>query len=170
MMSPNPLAWSFRQRFGAGFLACVGLMGYALYAQHGLGLEPCPLCVFQRMAVIALGLVFLAGTVVGPRPGPLRIGFGVLGLIASGVGAGVAGRHVWLQNLPADEVPACSMMSLEYMREAFGIGEVIRRVFTGSGECAEIDWTFLGLSMPAWTLIAFVVLGAWAVLAGLHRR
>ena len=169
-MSPNPFAWSFRQRFAAGFVSCVGLMAYALYAQHGLGLEPCPLCIFQRVAVIALGLVFLAGWLAGPRPGPWRIGFGVLGLVAAGVGAGVAGRHVWLQTLPSDEVPACSMMSLDYMREAFGIGEVVRRVFTGSGECAEIDWSFLGLSMPAWTLAAFVLLGAWAVLAGLQRR
>lgn len=169
-MSANPLSWSFRSHFALGLLACVGLMAYALYAQHGLGLDPCPLCIFQRVAVIALGAVFLLGTLHGPRSRTARAVYGVLGLAAAGVGAGVAGRHVWLQSLPPDEVPACSMMGLDYMREAFPLQEVVRRVLTGSGECAEIDWAFLGLSMPAWTLIAFIGLGLWAVMAGVARR
>ncbi|MGY6519000.1 MAG: disulfide bond formation protein B [Lysobacteraceae bacterium] len=169
-MSANPMTWSFRARFGAGFAACAGLMGYALFAQHVQGLEPCPLCVFQRVAMIALGLVFLLGFLHGPRGAVGRWIYAVLAVVAAGVGVGVAGRHVWLQSLPPDEVPACNLMSLDYMREAFPMREVVSRVLSGSGECAEIDWTFLGLSMPGWVLVWFVLLAAWAAWAGLSRR
>lgn len=169
-MRPNPLAWPFRFQFALGLLACAGLMGYALYAQHAMGLDPCPLCIFQRVAMMALGVVFLVGTLHAPSG---RVGRGIyaaLAVAAAGVGAGIAGRHVWLQSLPPGEVPACSMMSLEYMRDAFPLQDVIRRVLTGSGECAEIDWVFLGVSMPGWTLAWFIGLGLWAVWAGLRPR
>lgn len=159
---------SYRTAAFLGFLACAGLIGYALYAQHGLGLEPCPLCILQRIAVMAVGLIFLVATLHGPR-GAGRWIYAVLALLAAAVGAGIAGRHVWLQSLPPDQVPACGP-GLEYMLDAFPLSQALRMVFTGSGECANVDWTFLGLSMPTWTLICFVVLGLYALLMPMIAR
>jgi len=146
----------------AGFLACAGMMAYALYVEHVLLLEPCPLCVFQRMAVIALGLVFLVAALVDPA-GRGRYVFAALVIAAAGAGAGVAGRHVWLQHLPADQVPSCGP-GFDYIFDSFPVADALRLIFTGSGECASIDWEFVGLSMPAWVLIAVITLGvagAW---------
>ena len=143
----------------AAVVACVGLMGYALYAQEVLALDPCPLCVFQRVAVIAMGLLFLAAGLHNPG----RIGGRVYALLlaaAALLGAAVAGRHVWLQNLPLEKVPACGP-GLNYMLEAFPLTEVLELVLSGSGECAEIMWSFLGLSMPVWVLIVLLLLGGF---------
>ncbi|MCC5795277.1 MAG: disulfide bond formation protein B [Chromatiales bacterium] len=141
---------------GAGI--CALLMGYALYAQHGLGLEPCPLCVFQRVAVAGLGLVFLLAALHGGRGLAARL-WGVLLALVALAGMGVAGRHVWLQSLPPDQVPACGP-GLDYMMEFLPLREVLALVLSGSGECAEVDWAFLGLSMPAWVFVALLVLGS----------
>ena len=165
----NPMSWSFRARFLAGFVACAGLLAYALYAQYHDGLLPCPLCTFQRGAFIALAAVFLLGGLFGPKGCGWRTFWAVLALLLALGGIGIAGRHLWLQHLPADQVPACGP-DLSYMMQAFPFADVIRKVFTGSGECAKVDWTFLGLAMPAWSLIWFVLLALWAVLAGLSRR
>lgn len=164
----NPLSWPFRVQFFAGVLVCGGLLGYALYAQHQLGLDPCPLCIFQRVVFMVMGLVFLVGALHGPRRWGRAL-YAVAVFVVSMVGVGIAGRHVWLQNLPADQVPACGP-GLAYMLEAFPMRKTLDMVFTGSGECANIDWHFLGLSMPAWTLIAYVLLGAGALWAGFRRR
>ena len=152
-----------------GALICAGLMGFALYAQHGLGLEPCPLCVFQRVAVISLGVVFALAALHGPG-GAGRIVYGLLAVLAAAGGAGVAGRHAWLQSLPPDQVPDCGM-GLNYMLETMPFGEVLSEVFYGSGECAEVSWTFLGLSMPGWSFVwymAFTV-GTIAILAKANK-
>ncbi|HZH43965.1 MAG TPA: disulfide bond formation protein B [Lysobacter sp.] len=167
-MPANPLRASFRTQFLLGFLACAGLMGYALYAQHVQGYEPCPLCIFQRIAVIALGVVFLLGALVAPSGRGGRAVFGVLALLAAGAGIAVAGRHVWLQNLPPDQVPACGP-PFDFMRETLPVAELVTKVFRGSGECANVDWSLLGLSMPAWVLIAFVALAMWALYAAFRR-
>jgi disulfide bond formation protein DsbB len=151
----------------AGFAACAALMAYALYAEHGLLLEPCPLCVFQRIAVIVLGIVFLLAAVT-PAGRAFRVTHAVLiGLVAA-IGAGIAGRHVWLQSLPPDEVPACGP-GLDYIIDSFPLSEALRLVFTGSGECATADWHFLGLSMPAWVLISVAILGAFGIWNNLRR-
>jgi len=165
----NPFRWSFRSQYLAGFAACFALLAYALYTQHFGGLLPCPLCTFQRGAFIALGLVMLLGALHAPRHAAARATYGVLALVCAAAGAAIAGRHVWLQNLPPSEVPACGP-DLSYLMEAFPLGDVLRKVFTGSGECAEVDWTFLGLAMPAWSLIWFVVLGLGALYAGFRGR
>lgn len=144
-----------------GFIACVLLVAYAYYLQFYEGLEPCPLCIFQRVAMAALGLVFLVAAVHDPRRTGARVYAVLLGLTAA-IGAAVAARHVWLQNLPADQVPACGP-GLDYMLDAFPLTETIRMVLRGSGDCAIIDWTFLGLSIPAWTLASFAVLGLMGV-------
>jgi disulfide bond formation protein DsbB len=167
-MPANPFRASFRTQFLLGFLACAGLMGYALYAQHVQGFEPCPLCIFQRVAVIALGVVFLLGALHGPRGRGGRAAWGALALLAAGAGIAVAGRHVWLQNLPPDQVPACGP-PFEFMRETLPLAELVSKVLRGSGECANIDWTLLGLSMPAWVLISFAALALWAGYAAFRR-
>jgi disulfide bond formation protein DsbB len=142
-------------------------MAYALYAEYGLLLEPCPLCVFQRIAVIVLGIVFLLAAVT-PAGRAFRVTHAVLiGLVAA-IGAGIAGRHVWLQSLPPDEVPACGP-GLDYIIDSFPLSEALRLVFTGSGECATADWHFLGLSMPAWVLISVAILGAFGIWNNLRR-
>jgi disulfide bond formation protein DsbB len=159
---------TYRTAAALGFLFCAGLMAYALYAQHGLGLEPCPLCILQRIAVIATGMVFLVAALHAPR-GAGRWVYGLLAFLAASVGAGVAGRHVWLQSLPPDQVPACGP-GYDYMMEAFPFTQALRMIFSGSGECAEVDWTFLGQSMPMWTLICFVVLALWALASPMIAR
>ncbi len=143
----------------AGFLACAALLAYAYYAQFGLGLEPCPLCIFQRIGVIVVGIVFLAAALQGPRRNGRRV-YAVLLALGALAGAGIAAWHVRLQNLPPDLVPACGP-GLDYMMDVFSFGETLRMVFTGSGECANVDWSLMGLSMPAWVLIAFLALGAF---------
>jgi protein dithiol:quinone oxidoreductase len=160
---------SFRAQFLLGFLACAALLGYAFYAQLHDGLEPCPLCIFQRLAFAALGLVFLLGALHSPGGGTGRRVYGVLGLVASAVGIALAGNHVRLQHLPPDQVPMCGP-GLDYMLESMPITGVVRKVMTGSGECANVDWTFLGLSMPAWSLIWFVLLAGWVAYAAFRRR
>jgi disulfide bond formation protein DsbB len=165
----NPFRWSFRAQFLAGFLACVALIGYAIYTQLNQGLEPSPLCIFHRIAIAALGVVVLLGGLHAPRTPRGRRFYGVLVLVASLVGIGIAGRHVWLQLLPKDIAPACGP-PLSFLQETLGPFEVVRKVLTGSGNCGDVDWTLLGLSMPAWSLICFVVLAIWGLQAAFRRR
>ena len=141
----------------AGFAVCCGLMGFALFAQHVLLLDPCPLCVFQRVAVISIGVIFLAAALHNPG-GAGRIVYGLLLALAAVGGALVAGRHAWLQQLPPDQVPSCGP-GLDYMLDTLPFTEVLGKVFRGSGECAEIVWQFLGLSMPGWVLVWMIALG-----------
>jgi disulfide bond formation protein DsbB len=169
-MTANPLSWSFRAQFLAGFVACFALIGYALYVQFGMLMLPCPLCILQRIAFAVLGLVFLAGGLHSPRGRRGRIAYGLLALVPAGIGAGIAGRHVWLQSLPPDDVPLCNQMGLEYMLEAMGPLKAFSKIIEGSGECAKVDWTYLGLSMPAWTLACYVGLGAFAAWSAFRRR
>jgi protein dithiol:quinone oxidoreductase len=152
---------------GYGALVCGGLLGYALYAQHGLGLEPCPLCVFQRVAVLALGFVFLAAYAHNPGRGGAKV-YGVLAVIAAGGGIAFAGRQLWLQGLPADQVPECGP-GLNFIMDVFPFWEAVKMVFQGSGDCAKIDWTFLGLSMAGWVLIALVGLASIAAWNNFRR-
>jgi disulfide bond formation protein DsbB len=134
------------------------MVAYALWSQQFMGLIPCPLCIFQRVAMSALGLAFLLAAL--PPDGALtaRRCLAVLVGLAALVLGGISARHVVIQNLPEGSVPACGA-TLDYMLDVFPLTDVLRKVLTGSGECAKIDWTFLGLSMPGWVL-------AWAVLLG----
>ena len=141
-----------------GFAACAACMAYALFVQHVLLLEPCPLCVFQRIGMIATGLMFLLAALHDPAGWGRRV-YAVLIAMAATAGGSVSAWHVRLQNLPPDQVPACGP-GLDYMLDSFPFTQVLRKVFTGSGECAEIDWSFLGLSMPLWVLLCFITLGA----------
>lgn len=159
---------SLRLPFFLGFLACAGLLGYAIYLQLHDGLEPCNLCIFQRVAFAALGLVFLLGALHGPkRPGGRGV-YGVAALLASLAGIAIAGRHVWVQMQPPGMVSCGAPLS--FMRETMSMWDVVRKVMTATGNCGDIDWTFLGLSMPWWSLIWFVLLGGWAAYAAFRRR
>lgn len=159
----NPLRWSFRTTYLLGFVICAALLGYALFAEYHLGLMPCPLCVFQRIAFIWMGVWFLVGGLHAPRFGGRWV-YRVLVVLGAIAGIVIAARHLWLQSLPPDQVPSCGP-GLNYMLDAFPLSQVLKLVFTGSGECAQINWTFLGLSMPFWTLVWYVLLGIWALLA-----
>ncbi|TWI00913.1 disulfide bond formation protein DsbB [Luteimonas cucumeris] len=167
-MLPAMNRLSFRSACLAGFAVCAALIAFALYSQFHMGLEPCPLCIFQRVAFAALGIVFLVGGLHAPRSAGGRRGYGVLALLAAGVGMAIAGRHVWLTHLPADQVPSCGP-PLAFMMETNAFTDVVRKVLTGSGECAKVDWSFLGLSMPAWSLLWFVLLACWALWASFRR-
>jgi len=156
-----------RSLFLAAFLACAGLMAAALAMQYTMQLEPCPLCVFQRVFVIVLGVIMLVAAVHDPNVVGRRV-YGGLIVILGVLGVIVAGRHVWLQNLPADQVPECGP-GLEYLLDAFPLGEALSIVFRGSGECAEVQWVFLGLTIPGWTLVAFTAFTVFGVLLVFSR-
>ena len=147
----------YRLLAALGLVASVGSMAFALYLQHGHGLEPCPLCVFQRVAMIVFGLVCLLALLHGPRAWGRWV-YALLGALSAGAGIAIAGRHVWLQGLPPDQVPACGP-SLDYLMDISPFFEVVKTVLRGDGNCTIVDAAFAGLSLPAWTLIAFVILG-----------
>jgi len=151
----------------AGFFACAGMMGFALYAQYVLLLDPCPLCVLQRVATILLGIVFLVAALHNPGKLGSRI-YAVLITLTAGDGVAVAIRHVQLQNLPADEVPACGP-GLEYILGNFPLGDALNMIFEGSGECAEVVWRLFGLSMPTWVIIGLGGLGIAGIWNNLRK-
>jgi len=135
-------------------LASSLMLAYAYYVQYVDYLDPCPLCLVQRLIILFIGLLFFI-TLINPPQFLFRKIFALLITLVSLVGCIFSARHVWLQNLPADEVPACGP-GLTYMLDNFPLGSVLSDLFTGSGECAEITWRFLGLSMPSWTFITFI--------------
>jgi disulfide bond formation protein DsbB len=143
-----------RTFFLLGFLFCVGLLASAIYFQFVGGLEPCPLCISQRIMVLAVTLVLLAAVLHNPGRIGVRI-YAIAGATAALAGASVSARHVWLQHLPPEEVPECGP-GLEYIFQHFPLSATLKAMLSGTGECAKVDWTLLGLSMPAWVLICFV--------------
>lgn len=145
--------------------AIAGLFAIALYTQYVGGLIPCPLCMTQRFFYITTALI----AVVAGLHNRGRVAYGSLLAISALAGAAVAGRQVWLQHLPADEVPACGP-SLEYMLQTLPFGDVVLRLFKGDGNCAVVDWTLLGLSMAEWSLLWFVVLAAAGIYQALRRQ
>jgi disulfide bond formation protein DsbB len=150
-------------RFGyaLGFLICGGLLGFALFLQYVQNQEPCPLCILQRIAFIDMMAVFAVAAIHGPaRRG--AIVYSALIAIMAAMGAAIAGRQVWLQHLPPDKVPACGP-GFDYIIERFPLTEALPKIFAGSGECAEVGWRFLGLSIAGWSLVWFVILGAFAI-------
>ena len=161
------LAISRRAGNALGFLVCAALMGYALYAQYGLGLAPCPLCIFQRVATIATGILFLVAAVHDPRTTGAR-GYGALIALAALGGVLISARHIWIQAQPPGTVAACGA-DLDYLLEIMPLTQVVSKVLTGSGECGKIDWTLLGLSMPWWVAISLSVLAAWALFVNYRK-
>jgi len=150
-----------RPAYLLGFLVCAALMAWALWLQYGEGLEPCPLCMFQRAAVLAVGIVFLIAAIHDPRRRGAAF-YAILTLLAAGTGAAFAARQIWLQALPKDKVPSCGM-GLTYMLDTLPLTDVVRKVLEGSGECAEKGWVFLGLSIAGWTFVFFASMIAAAI-------
>lgn len=158
---------SGRWLYLTGVLAIAGLLGAALYLQYMLRQDPCPLCMVQRVIFVALLALFALAALHNPRRTGARIYGTLIGLLALG-GVAVASRHIWIQHLPKDEVPACGP-GLNYMLENFPMAEVWQELLHGSGECAARGWTFLALGIPEWSLIWYVLLGAWAVLIAFRK-
>ena len=121
-----------------------------------MGLEPCPLCIFQRVGVIAVGIVALIALIHNPATLGQTIYSG-LGIFACLVTIGIAARQLWLQSLPADQVPACGP-SLDYLMDVFPFMDVLQMVLAGDGSCAEVSWQLLGISIPGWVVIGFIPL------------
>jgi disulfide bond formation protein DsbB len=151
-----------------GFLGCACLLAYAYYAQYVMHLEPCPLCIFQRIGIFGLGVMFLIATLHEPAAFGRRVYAALLSLAAL-VTIGVAARHLYIQSLPPDAVPSCGA-SFDFMLKVFSLSEVLVKVLKGDGECAKVTWEFLGLAMPAWVLICAMVLGAWGLWVNLRRQ
>jgi len=143
-----------RKLYLFGFFVCTGLIAFALFMQYGLGYDPCPLCIFQRIAFIFIGLFCL----LAAAHNPLRTGFGnriyasLIGLSAL-TGIGLSLRHSWLQHFPPETVECGA--GLDYWLETLPVGKIIQKILTGSGECTEVVWRFIGLSIPEWTAIMY---------------
>ena len=140
----------YRTFQAVSFATCVGLLAFAYYAQYYLYLEPCPLCILQRIVVLLLGINALIAFILAPRT-RVRWVYTINGTGLSALGCLVAGRHVYLQSLPPDKAPECGP-GLGYILDTLPFKQAIIEIFTGSGECASVDWTLAGLSMPAWVL------------------
>ena len=146
--------YNSRKFFIVIFTICIGLLIFGLYLEHIQGLEACPLCIFQRIAYTVIIFIALIGAIHNPR-NLLQIIYKLLMVISSITGAAIAGRQIWLQHLPPELVPECGP-GLDYMFNVFPFGEALKMIFTGSGECAEVKWRFIGLSIAEWSLIMFI--------------
>ncbi|WP_043112012.1 disulfide bond formation protein B [Solimonas flava] len=160
---------NFRLLCLLGFVACYGALAFAIvYLQNTLGYEPCPFCIFQRVAMAVVGAIFLIAAIHGPRDWGRRVYAG-LAALASLVGIGIAWRHVWLQSLPPDQVPACGP-TLDYLMEMMPVNEVVMTVLRGDGNCAKIDAQWLGIALPGWVLISFIGLTLYSLLLPVLAR
>ena len=157
-----------RRAFGLVAAVCVLLLGFAYYLQYVQGLQPCPLCLVQRgFFYLVMGV-----SILGALHGPGRIGtwaYAALMFLFAAGGAATAARQVWLQYLPRDKVPACGP-DLAFMLENFPLSRTIEKLITGTGECAVIDWTFLGLSIAGWSLLWFVAVCLFALWLAIRAR
>ena len=156
-----------RAAFGAIFVACVGLLGFASYLQHVQGLEPCPMCILQRYAFFAVGITALVAAIHGPGAAGARV-YAALVAIFGLVGAGTAARHSYLQEFPSPTL-SCGV-ELDYLVNTFPLAQALPKIFEGSGTCSKIDWTLLGLSMPNWALVWFLLFIAAIVWIAFVRR
>lgn len=150
-----------RLPFALPAAVCALLLGFGYYLQYGRGLEPCPLCLVQRGFFYAVLAVFVIAALHRPARTGARIYSFVALLFAAG-GAAVASRQVWLQHLPPDKVPQCGP-DLAFMLENFPLSRTLKTLVSGTGECAAVDWTFLGLSIAEWSLAWFAALGGYAL-------
>ena len=138
-------------------MAVIGMSFALFFLQRYMGFTPCPLCVFQRIGLIVMGVFALIAALFHPKSMAVRLVLWLGSLVGIGWSTVVAGRHVWLQHLPADQVPSCGP-GLDYWLDTLPLLQVFKEVFAGSGECAAIDWTFMGLSIPEQSLILFSLL------------
>ena len=152
---------SRRQANLTGFLGCAGMMGFALYAQYGLHLQPCNMCILQRIAVIALGLVFLAAALHNADALGSRLYAVAIAAVAA-AGIAVSGRHVWMQMQPPGSLPSCGA-DFFTMLDMLPVTQVVLKIWNGGGDCQTILWSLFGVSMPAWVLVGVSGLGLLGV-------
>ena len=150
-----------------GFLGCAGLLSFGYYLQYFQDLEPCPMCIFQRVAYFFVGIFCLVAAIHHPKSWGRWVYAG-LQVITAAIGLGIAVRQVWLQHLPPDQVPTCGP-GLDYMLETLPIGETILKVVRGSGDCAEVTWTFLSMSIAEWSVLMFSGLIVWLLVGNTKR-
>lgn len=151
-----------------GFLASFGLVAFALYIQQKHHLEPCPLCISQRIAFMFLGVLFLIAALHNPAKIGRRI-YGLLHLLAAAAGAVIASRHIWIQANP-DKVMAECGAGFDYIFDTFPMKKALDLVFKGTGECSNIDWTLFGITIPQLSLICFVALAIYALLLATLKK
>ncbi len=163
MTAKLPNLFTTRTQFLLIFIVCIALLGFGLYLEHAVGLEPCPLCILQRMAYLLIAAVSLTAAIHRPDEFAGKIYNSAIFLIAL-AGAATAGRQIWLQHLPPEKVPECGP-GLAYMLEIFPFWDTMKIVFAGSGECAEVQWRFIGLSIAEWSIIWFLLICAVSLLA-----
>jgi disulfide bond formation protein DsbB len=161
-MRPTP-----RVVFAAMFAVCAVLVGFALYLQEYKGLEPCPMCILQRYAFVAIAAIALAAAIHGPQRLALKV-YGALIALFAIAGAGVAIRHSWLQHYPP-ATETCGT-DLEFLLNTFPLSQALPKIFAGSGSCSKVDWTMLALSIPEWALVWYVIFAALAVWVAFLRR
>lgn len=137
-------------------LACAGLLGYGYYLQFVEHLDPCPMCILQRLCYAAIGILAIGGAVVNPGRGGALICSALIAACAA-IGAGIAARQTWLQHLPPELVPECGP-GLEFMLEMYPLLETIEKSLKGTGDCAEVTWRFLGFSIAEWSLLWFLAI------------
>ncbi len=157
-----------RQVFLGIFVATVLMMGFGYWLQYAEGLEPCPLCMTQRIFITLAGLTGLAAALHGPGRAGIRV-YCTLVALWCVVGGGCSIRHLWLQSLPPGNAPACGP-PLEYLFDALPLKDAFMQLLRGDGNCAEVDWTFLGIAIPGWTLLAFAVIALLAAWSALRPR
>jgi protein dithiol:quinone oxidoreductase len=158
---------SARARFLLGAIACAAILGFAFYLQYFQYMEPCPLCWFQRAAVFGVALAFAGGALLANNPRAATYTAWLATLVAL-IGAGIAARHIWIQNLPADQVPACGQ-GIVYMLDNLPFFDVLTKALKGSGECAKRD-LWLGFTLPSWTMLFFALAIVWAWLSARVAR
>ena len=158
---------STRAGFAAGAAICAALLGYAYFLQYVKGLDPCPLCYVQRWFFYAVMGAFVVAAIHGPRRAG-ALAYGALVTLFAAGGAAAASRQVWLQHLPADRVPACGP-DIFFMLNNFPLGDALAKLVQGSGDCAKVDWSFLGLSIAGWSLLWFVALAVYALWLGIRQ-
>jgi disulfide bond formation protein DsbB len=151
-MTPN-------QMFSTALVAATGAMlGGAVFMEHVIGLAPCPLCLMQRIWVMIVGAIALAGLTHNPR----ILIYPLLSVLAALTGAAFSIRQLYLQSLPADQVPACGA-PLDYLLDG-PLADLLREMTMGSGDCAEVSWSLFGISLPGWALLGFLAMAGLAVL------
>jgi disulfide bond formation protein DsbB len=158
---------SFRQTAIAVTVACAGLLGYGYYLQYFDGQDPCPLCLLQRGFYYAIGITFVTAAAHGPARLGQRV-YAFAGFLLALGGGGVATRQAYLQHLPPEQVPACGP-DLFYMLDNFPIARTLQMLLRGSGQCAEVHWRFLGLSIAEWSLVWFALFAVAALYLALRK-
>jgi disulfide bond formation protein DsbB len=142
--------------------SCFAMLGVGAFFQFVMDLAPCPLCISQRIAILLLGIVFLSAAAHNPERKGITV-YAILGALVAVAGGSISARHVWIQHLPPNEVPECGP-GLSYVFENFPLTETLKLMLSGTGECAKVDWSLFGISIPGWTLLAFIGLAIVSVL------